>query len=89
MSEELKKYIVDMPLILRESTAARLGVENRLYQVGENIYLPDDIAKKLLAKDGLTLILPREQVAELVKSKRRKTVKTNEVKDDGTISDNN
>ena len=56
MTQEFKKYTTNVPLFYRESTAAILGVDNRLVQAGEIVELPDSIATRLLKRGSITAI---------------------------------
>lgn len=70
----MKLYKLNRPLFLREATAERLGVNNRLYQEGEEIELPDDIAEMLLEKGTLEAVpeppAPKKQPAKKTEVKK-------------------
>ena len=69
-----QNYILIKQLLLRERTAELLNVPNRIYQEGEEMALPDNLAKPLLDKGTIVLKPEPEPVQKPVKKPAKKAV---------------
>jgi len=54
----MKTYVLNKPILLTNNAAAQLGVNNRIYQVGEVMEFPDAMAAAWLKKGTVSIYEP-------------------------------
>lgn len=52
---DMKLYQLNKPILLTNTAAAQLGVNNRIYQVGELMEFPDEMAKAWLKSGTISV----------------------------------
>jgi len=70
----MKTYVLNKPILLTNAAAAELGVNNRIYQVGETMEFPDAMARVWLIKGTVSVYEPpAPAMPEPVKKAAKKT----------------
>jgi hypothetical protein len=81
----MKQYKLNKQILLTDAAASQLGVNNRIYQVGEIMEFPDGMAAPWLKKGTVEVYEPPappapEPVKKAAKKSPAKAAKTEEAK---------
>ena len=69
----MKTYVLNKAILLTNAAAAELGVNNRIYQVGELMEFPDAMAKPWLVKGTISVYEPPQPLIVAPVKKAPKT----------------